>query len=79
MHASEETCFQVQVHKRQREAGKVSLTQRARKSFLIKRGDCEEAKRPFGGKKCSINVEEVETFCEIFFACSSTMPDSLAV
>lgn len=66
MRDNEETRFQVQVHERQTEAGKVSLTERARKSFLIKTGDCEEVKRPLGGKKCRILVEEVEMFCEIF-------------
>lgn len=31
-------------------ARKVSLIEKARKSFLIKTGDCEEVKRPFGEK-----------------------------
>lgn len=50
------------------ERGRKSVsTETARKSFLIKSGDCVEIKRPFWGKKCRINVEEVEMFCEIFF------------
>lgn len=56
----------------------MSQIQRARKTFLIKRVDCEEVKRSFGGKKSRIKVEEVERFCEIFLlarvACQAVWP-----
>lgn len=64
----------MQVHERVRDAEKVSVIQGGRGggegSFLINREGYAGVKRQLWGEKkkeCSIKVEEVERFCEIFF------------
>lgn len=58
--------FKLQVHERQRGRKGVSDSKGKKKLCLSKKGDHEEVKRPSEGKKCRINVEEVDMFSEKF-------------